>query len=1590
MREYTMDSVVHALRVSNSTMSNWPEDMLGLIAEQATYLYLEPNEFIVYMNEWYVSSGIVVLLHGEVNETKKILDMSLSTSDRFFESERSAPAVFCDHTVLCRDASISCIKASGYADVAILPARWVWDVIQSYVVQRSGGKVLDCLKFFVLPLSEDIMNRNYYSSSLVFRRSWMWSLLKSSDRVKIARRMKVKVFCIGDTIFSEGDRDPHVYIIRRGGVKLVLKMEPLEELDTGASFGEMSVLFDEPRCCRVVATTMCEVYCLHRRHLMKYLLKRPEVYDGVIQKALQRRAQWLEDGKRRDIMGLAALLAGVPCLSQTTERVRTSLAMTARAHVLPPQCTLFTKGTPCEHLFVVGRGTLALGNGGVAESLRTTREFVGELCLSPHLWPGDVVTSTSVDGWSLHVSEILKTLSIINADAQAVDICQQGIELYRAQHGPNSVIEGNMHLAPLSPKNSVSNGTSSCSTKMTHFSDEQQASVLFSGSTTPLMRDEVIARDFDWIAYAKKDKLMSSVDDDTGDVSRCGDRRALEQSIESELRRRVGELISVSVNGVSNAIDCDFSGDIEDIQHMLVEQVFLMPTHCQPKLLRQINRSKITLVLDDGMEPAEDVSSERTIANDLTRPQQVAPQPMVYTHDGITAFSDGNPLPDHENTIPMSPRIGLDIIATPTRRICSPEVSSSFRPQFQQLGLDDTQASTLRSRPHSSILSHSRHSRFFSGVGFGRGAQFAATVGCTQGLSRTVSFSNRRNSGFGAHTVSQGSECLTPTGQSGSDDWSKGKSIDLSQKAKINTSLFQSALDRYVKLNDENYFHEMVRVRLPLQPEEQWFEEETNTFDKGSGGLMLVLMHVRRCEGLEISEAMKSPIVKVSTDTRVLIRTPVMQDRERPVWPIDTASFISFIRRDTDVYFTVCDAEDEKQLAYTATLSTHELQENGGVGLQSLRLTPRELSSSDPSDETQARIDVCMMAVTASKYSNLQRRLAEAVDDDKSSDDVSTVYLQVLGVQGLKHRIEASVSVCVETDGKSKELLRTLRVTPKTRSPSWPGQSSFCVIKSDGVVSFDLYHRDLFLASYDTPVDTLAFSGTGIHVFPLTRAQGNDGEMYGNVYVSILGIKTSSSEENALNRPAKVLVVHVESFKMASEFEEFTPDPFVILRGPGGEVILRTTLNLGTYNAKWTEEEASCFITCPLMPGCTATYRLEVYDNNESNKVGTADMTVTMNGTKRNRMQFSIGNKGTLTVWAHSFSIMELPRKPSSTNDSLSSSAKDDSFLLSIHVSGCDSLQGTGFDDFQIDPLVTARLGRKRMVVAPLVSGTTAPRWSYPKATFVIPVLPEVLSHITLEVWDTNIELCDVLGVARISIQELCQTGTHNFTLQPHKDQEFGRRRNLGTITVKTRFGRKNGEVILSGLSGLFLGGNSCGPGLFDSRLFQYSSGTPDLPVTRVRVHVSNCCALPADVLIKSVRVNILCLQHLLLEVEKTCDDSKSVAWSLGEAQTVVDLRAIYGRSLRLAVACSSSTSGGAYTTLGAAFVPFSTLVSSAPEEVAVRSFALLNVPDGERGASVCDGGERPRGNSVGVDAPSVTISLFALDAAHSVGLEND
>ncbi len=83
----------------------------------------------------------------------------------------------------------------------------------------------------------------------------------------------------GATVCSEGDPGDGFYLIYEGGVEVTKKGwdKPVASLKSGEFFGEMSLLFGQPRTATVKTTKPSRLFALHAQDFGRMLKKNPSV-----------------------------------------------------------------------------------------------------------------------------------------------------------------------------------------------------------------------------------------------------------------------------------------------------------------------------------------------------------------------------------------------------------------------------------------------------------------------------------------------------------------------------------------------------------------------------------------------------------------------------------------------------------------------------------------------------------------------------------------------------------------------------------------------------------------------------------------------------------------------------------------------------------------------------------------------------------------------------------------------------------------------------------------------------------------------------------------------------------------------------------------------------------------------------------------------------------------------------------------------------------------------------------------------------------------------------------------------------------------
>ena len=110
----------------------------------------------------------------------------------------------------------------------------------------------------------------------------------------IVDKLEPVEFMAGERIIAEGDEGDAMYLISRGGGKVVKEVEGqelmLDSLSEGEFFGEMSLLVGGPRSASVFATTDTEVLRLKSFDLFEIMKKYPRI-ESVLEEFYEKRSK---------------------------------------------------------------------------------------------------------------------------------------------------------------------------------------------------------------------------------------------------------------------------------------------------------------------------------------------------------------------------------------------------------------------------------------------------------------------------------------------------------------------------------------------------------------------------------------------------------------------------------------------------------------------------------------------------------------------------------------------------------------------------------------------------------------------------------------------------------------------------------------------------------------------------------------------------------------------------------------------------------------------------------------------------------------------------------------------------------------------------------------------------------------------------------------------------------------------------------------------------------------------------------------------------------------------------------------------------
>ncbi|CAM39968.2 conserved hypothetical protein [Leishmania braziliensis MHOM/BR/75/M2904] len=185
------------------------------------------------------------------------------------------------------------------------------------------------------------------------------------------------------------------------------RAQPAEVVESGASFGELSVLFHEPRHCVLRADTVCDVWCLPHRSFTALMQRDAALRDGLLQKAAVLRVEWM--GEQRFTHALAQQLrAGSELLKPLPDVAIRLIQERLEPVIYTPGSLVASTSTRCTEMIFIMGGTVSTLCEGVAAY--GTGDVLGEGCLIPHRWPLGLAARTMVEGWRIKVKHLIDAL----------------------------------------------------------------------------------------------------------------------------------------------------------------------------------------------------------------------------------------------------------------------------------------------------------------------------------------------------------------------------------------------------------------------------------------------------------------------------------------------------------------------------------------------------------------------------------------------------------------------------------------------------------------------------------------------------------------------------------------------------------------------------------------------------------------------------------------------------------------------------------------------------------------------------------------------------------------------------------------------------------------------------------------------------------------------------------------------------------------------------------------------------------------------------------------------------------------------------
>jgi len=223
-------------------------------------------------------------------------------------------------------------------------------------------------KAFVCPVYEKSDDAKVRLRAVLLK-SFMFSELDSGDMDTIILAMKECNFKAGDKVFSEGEDGDCLFIIEKGDLDCLKKIDGVEKVvkscATGDVFGELALLYNAPRAAGVVAKGDCVTWQLDR-----------DTFNQIVKDAAAKRRNKYDE-----------FLKSVTLISGIGDYERSQIADALKPEVYKKGDVVVKQDDPGDKFFILDEGSLyamkAIPGEGEKRVMdyKSRGDYFGELAL---------------------------------------------------------------------------------------------------------------------------------------------------------------------------------------------------------------------------------------------------------------------------------------------------------------------------------------------------------------------------------------------------------------------------------------------------------------------------------------------------------------------------------------------------------------------------------------------------------------------------------------------------------------------------------------------------------------------------------------------------------------------------------------------------------------------------------------------------------------------------------------------------------------------------------------------------------------------------------------------------------------------------------------------------------------------------------------------------------------------------------------------------------------------------------------------------------------------------------------------------------